>query len=156
MGTLMRAGLICVLAVIVGATPGTSANAQILSKQITSAPIATSDQYVDIPGLFLNLPPKSGSQNFALIILNVPQPYASGTNFPGLVFAVKVDATVVAEGGFTYSQQIPPSFGRMPTTIVVRVPLTNSGQIVWARWRTVRNSQGHIDSFASLSAVIGS
>lgn len=133
----------------------TSANAQILSSQISSAPAVTSSQYVDIPGLFLTLPPKSATQTFALVILNVPTPYASGNNFPGVSFAVSVMGTVVAQGAFTYSQQTPQSFGRMPTTIVVKVPLTTAYQTVWGRWCTIRNSVGHIDSFASLSAVIG-
>lgn len=131
------------------------ATAQILSTQIQAAPAVTSGQFVNIPGLFLTLPPKSVTQTFALIILNVPQPYASGNNFPGAVFGVNVMGAVVAEGGFTYSQQLPQSFGRMPTTVVVRVPLAVGYQTVWGQWRSVRNSTGRIDSFASLSAVIG-
>ncbi len=130
-------------------------NAQILSSQISGAPVVTSSQYVDIPGLFLTLPPKSPAMTYALLMLDVPQPYATGINFPGLIFSINVMGTLVADGGFTYSQQVPQSFGRMPTTVVVRVPLTTAYQTVWGRWRSVRNSVGHIDSFASLSAVLG-
>lgn len=84
------------------------------------------------------------------------QPFATGNNFPGIAFAIKVDTNVVAEGGFTYSEQAGPSFGRMPTTIVTRVPLiANQTRLVFAQWASIRNSTGKIDSFASLSAIVG-
>jgi hypothetical protein len=148
--TMLTLGTLMLLLVV-----SRPADAQILSTQIFTAPPVTSSQFVDIPGLFLTLPLKSATQTFALVILNVPAPYASGNNLPGVNFAINVMGTAVAEGGFTYSERIPQSFGRMPTTIVARVPLTTAYQTVWARWISVRNSVGHIDSFASLSAVIG-
>lgn len=124
--------------------------------QITSAPNVNSNQFVDIPGLTLQLPAAvPASLQFALITLNVPTPFAEGNNFPGLDFAVNVNGQVVASGSFTYSQQQPQSFSRQPFTLVVRVSLQSSPSQVRAQWRSVRGSTGHIDSFASLSAILG-
>lgn len=128
---------------------------QIISSQITSAPTMNSPQFVDIPGLTITLPAANPAQSVALVTLNVPHPYASGNDFPGLRFAINAAGTVVADGGFSYELQAPPSFGRTPITIVVRVPLTGFTQTVKAQWVSVRNSTGHIDSFASISAIVG-
>lgn len=115
-----------------------------------------SNTLVDMPGLVFSLPALSPSANVALITLDVPQPYAEGTQYPGLQFAIVVDTKTVAIGGFTYPLEKPPSFGRMPTTIVVRVPLlAGKPQLVRAQWVGVRGSIGRIDSFASLSAILG-
>jgi len=104
----------------------------------------------------LDLPEASATQHHALIILNVPRPYAEGNDFPGVDFAINANGTVVAEGGFTYSTKRPDAFGRMPFTLVVRVELHNGQHThVHAQWRSVRASTGHIDSFASFSAVLG-
>ena len=126
--------------------------------QITSAPNVNSDQFVDIPDLFLDLPQASATQRQALIILNVPQPFAEGNDTPGLDFAITVNDRVVATGGFTSPMTQPQSFARVPFTLVVRINLRNDGQYshVHAQWRSVRSSTGHIDSFASISAVLGS
>lgn len=128
---------------------------QILFKQIGAAPEVNSNQFVDIPGLGFQLPAASATQNVALIILDVPKPYATGTDFPGIDFAIRVNATVVADGAFTYPDKAPASFARVPITLVVAVPLTKQPQWVTAQWRSVRSSIGRIDSFSSLSAVIG-
>jgi hypothetical protein len=128
---------------------------QILFAKITSAPTTTSSQFVDIPGLVLHIPAASSTRTKALLILDVPQPFATGKDTPGTTFAIRVDGARVAEGGFTYSSKVPESTGRMPTTIVVAVVLGNLPQVVQAQWVSVRGSKNHIDSFASLSAVIG-
>jgi mannose-binding lectin len=127
---------------------------QILYAQITTAPTMNSPQFVDIPGLSFTLPAANPAQTAALITLNVPNPYASGNDFPGLRFAINAAGAIVADGGFSYELQAPPSFGRTPITIVVRVPLSGFPQTVKAQWVSVRNSTGHIDSFASLSAIV--
>ena len=128
----------------------------ILFAKIDNAPAVHSNQFVDIPKLTFELPKASATQRHALIILNVPMPYAEGAEVPGLNFGIEVGETVVAEGGFTYSTTKPEAFGRMPFTLVVRVELdANHTQEVTAQWKSVRESTGHIDSFASLSAVLG-
>ena len=70
---------------------------------------------------------------------------------PGL----PVDGTaspVVA--GFTYNEQQPATAGRIPTTLVVSVPLVNAAQTVVAVWQGVRGSNVIIDTPASLSAIL--
>ncbi len=123
--------------------------------KIPSAPIINSNAYVDIPGLIIDLPPASGDKKEALVILNVPMPYAQGNNFPGINFAIEANQSVVAEGGFTYTEQTPASFARIPFTLVTKVSLTNQHIHIKAQWSTVRGSTAHIDSYACISAVIG-
>jgi hypothetical protein len=66
-----------------------------------------------------------------------------------------VNGTVLpAYASFTYGVQQPASFNRMPTTLVVGVPLTGKPQQVQAMWSGVRGSTVIIDSPASLSAFI--
>lgn len=88
----------------------------------------------------------------------MPQPFAEGNDTVGLDFAINVEGQVVASGGFTYPMTQPQSFARVPFTLVVRVNLwTNDQQSnVQAQWRSVGSSTGHIDSFASISAVLDS
>ena len=106
-------------------------------------------------GLSLTLPAILGNYNQALVTLTVPNPYATGSNFPGGMFGISLDGTVLAPfAAFTYIQQAPPSFGRVPTTLAVMVQLTGMTQAVSAQWASIRNSNVIIDSPASLSAVI--
>ena len=55
---------------------------------------------------------------------------------------------------FTYSEPVPTSPGRVPTTLVVSVPLVNAAQTVTAVWQSVRGSTVIIDSPATLSALL--
>ncbi len=105
-------------------------------------------------GLTLTLP--QGVAETALVILNVPNPYATGSNFPGGNFGIQVNSTVQsAFASFTYNEQVPPSTGRIPTTLTVAVPLSSSGTTaITAVWAGVRGSTVHIDSPAVLSAII--
>lgn len=112
-----------------------------------------SSTFVPIPGLTLTIP--EGVDASALVILNVPMPYAQGNNYPGGTFGVTVNGTaspVVA--GFTYNDQNPGSTGRIPTTLVVSVPLGNAAQTVAAVWYGVRGSTVIIDTPATLSAIL--
>lgn len=143
------------IVLLMGASSAAQAQSTILYDQIVGAPPVTSDQLVDITGLSLVLPPRSATQESALITLNVPAPYAEGSNYPGLVFGINVNGVVVAVGAFTYSAQVPASFGRMPITLVAKVPLQANPLQVRAQWASVRGSTGKIDSFASLSAILG-
>nr|WP_225161423.1 hypothetical protein [Bradyrhizobium sp. BRP56] len=56
--------------------------------------------------------------------------------------------------GFTYNEATPASFGRVPTTLVVGVPLGNAAQTVQAVWSSVRGSTVVIDTPASLTAIM--
>ena len=106
-----------------------------------------------IPGLTLTIPEGVGTT--AIIILNVPNPYAQGDNNPGGQFGILVNKTVQpVTAAFTYNEQKPTSFGRVPTTLVVGVPLTNAKQAVTAVWASIRNSNVVIDSPATLTALL--
>jgi mannose-binding lectin len=105
-----------------------------------------------IPGLSITLP--EGVATMGLVFLNVPLPYATGTNNPGGTFGLSINGAmspVVA--GFTYNETAPTSFGRIPTTLIVGVPLINAPQTIVAMWQNVRGSTVIIDSPATLSAT---
>jgi hypothetical protein len=55
---------------------------------------------------------------------------------------------------FTHGVQQPVSFNRMPTTLVVGVPLTQKPQEIVALWCGIRGSKVIIDSPSTLSAFI--
>ena len=82
-------------------------------------------------------------------------PYSPGNNNPGGTFGISINGTmspVVA--GFTYNEQQPTSYGRIPTTLVVGVPLDMKAQTITAMWQNVRGSTVIIDSPATLSAIL--
>jgi hypothetical protein len=120
----------------------------------TSGTLTTnSDSFVPIPGLTFSIP--EGVGDTALVILNLPMPYATGNNYPGGTLGISVNGTVSpVVASFTYNEQNPASTGRIPTTLVVSVPLTQTGaQTIQAVWYGVRGSTVIIDSPATLSAV---
>ena len=124
-----------------------------LYAQTSGTQQTNSGTFVPIPGLTLTIPEGVGTS--ALVILNVPMPYAQGNNYPGGTFGITVNGTaspVVAS--FTYNEQQPASTGRIPTTLVVSVPLVNAAQTVAGVWYGVRGSTVIIDSPASLSAIL--
>src|SRR6185312_15591611 len=111
-----------------------------------------SSTFEAIPGLSITLP--EGVGTMGLVFLNVPMPYATGNNNPGGTFGLSINGTmspVIA--GFTYNEQQPPSYGRMPTTLILGVPLITAQQTVVAMWQNVRGSTVIIDSPATLSAT---
>jgi hypothetical protein len=92
-------------------------------QQTTGNQQTNSSTPVPIPGLFFKLPAGVGTS--AIIILNVPNPYAEGNNFPGGWFGISINGTMnPVYASFTYGVQQPVSFNRMPTTLVVGIPLT--------------------------------
>jgi len=108
---------------------------------------------VPIPGLSLTIPEGAGDD--ALVILNVPAPYAVIANWTsgrGGVFTISVDGIVLPEyAEFDYvnsisSQNVPV---RVPVTLVVAVPLKLKNQTVVAL-----AGNCIIDSTASLSVLI--
>ena len=120
----------------------------------TSGTLTTnSGSFTPMKGLSLTIPEGVGTT--AIIILNVPMPYAEGNNNPGGTFGITVNgapSSVVAS--FTYNEQAPTSFGRVPTTLVVGIPLGNAPQTVQAVWYGVRGSTVIIDSPATLTAIM--
>ena len=112
-----------------------------------------SGSFVPIPGLTFQIP--EGVGDTALVILNLPMPYATGNNYPGGTLGISVNGTVSpVVASFTYNEQNPASTGRIPTTLVVAVPLSQAGpQTIQAVWYGVRGSTVIIDSPATLSAV---
>jgi hypothetical protein len=114
----------------------------------TNSPVPT-----PIPGLSVTVP--AGVKDQVLVILNVPNPYATGNNFPGGQFSISANGTALpAFAVFTYNEQTPQSTGRVPTTLAVAVELGNKPQKVQAMWQGIRGSTVIIDSPASLSALI--
>ncbi len=64
----------------------------IISVQSSGTHSTNSGNWTAIPGLALTLP--EGVQDTVLVLLNVPNPYAQGTDFPGGNFAIAVGGQV--------------------------------------------------------------
>ena len=112
-----------------------------------------SGSFAPIPGLSITIP--EGVGETALVIVNLPNPYATGNNNPGGVIGITINGTVSpVQACFTYNEQVPPSTGRVPTTLVVGVPLVTAAQTINAVWYGVRGSTVIIDSPATLSAIL--
>jgi hypothetical protein len=117
----------------------------IIYAQSSGTPSTNSGNWTAMPGLAIKQP--QGIGDSALLILNVPNPYATGSNNPGGNFGFQVDGKVIAVyGSFTYNEQNPPSTGRVPTTVVASVPLSQSATTsVVAVWSGIRGGTVHID-----------
>ncbi len=125
----------------------------ILYVQTQGSHSTNSGNFTPIPGLSLTLP--EGVKDTALVVLNVPNPYATGNANPGGTFAISVGGVVQTPiASFTYNEAVPPSSGRVPTTLAVGVPLAGKSQPVLALWQNVRGSTVIIDSPASLSIIL--
>lgn len=108
---------------------------------------------VPIPELNMTLPEGSGEQ--ALLILNVPNVYATtGGNIPGGRFGISVNGTVLAAYATFMYNDLPPSGDRVAQTLVVAVPLTLKPQQVQAVWQAYNGCSVVIDTPASLSAQV--
>jgi hypothetical protein len=116
----------------------------------------TTDQgWADIKGLGIRLPATSAGHDRALITLNVPNPYATGTDAPAGDFGLMVNGSVEASmptACFSYSTN---GSARVPTTLVAEVMLGDDSTHVQAVWKSIRNSTVIVDTPCSLSAVIG-
>jgi len=120
--------------------------------QTTGSLQTSASQFVPIPGLTLKLP--EGDANYVLLILNLGMPFAEGNQYPGGTFGIAVNNKVQpAQASFTYDTAAPNVYNRMPTTLVVGVPLIVGPQTAQAMWYGVRGSKVGLDSPASLSAV---
>jgi mannose-binding lectin len=125
----------------------------IISAQSSGSQSTNNSAWTAMPGLSLKIPGATGDT--VLLILNVPNPYASGNNYPGGNFGIQVNGTLQpATATFTYNEQQPPSTGRIPTTLCVPYVINSTqASTVTAVWQNVRGSTVHIDSPATLSAV---
>ncbi len=112
-----------------------------------------SGAWTPIPGLQVTLPRAVGVS--ALLILNVPNPYATGDNYPGGNFGIQVNGVALNPVAcFTYNEQNPVSTGRIPTTLCAMTKLSETGDTtVVAVWSGVRGSTVHIDTPATLSGI---
>jgi hypothetical protein len=127
----------------------------LLSASINGPQSVASESFVDIDGLKLTLPPASSKLRSALILLNVPMPYAEGSESPEIIFNIDCDGRSVARRGFGSDDGILPLMKREPFTLVVEVPLRNGAEsLVHAQWAGVHGSRGRINSFASISAIV--
>lgn len=125
----------------------------ILYAQTSGEQSTDAGSLVPIPGLSFTLP--EGVGTLALVILNLPNPYATGDRNPGGVFGISVNGTVSpVTASFTYNEAVPPSTGRIPTTLVASVPLVTKPQTIVGMWMGVRGSTVIIDSPATLSAIL--
>jgi hypothetical protein len=125
----------------------------VLSAQTTGNLSTNASSFVAIPGLTLTLPEGDGIN--AMIVLNLPNPYAQGNNYPGGALGIGVNGTPLSiVASFTYGIQNPPSTNRMPTTLVATVPLIIGQQVITGLWCGIRGSTVIIDSPASLTAVV--
>ena len=112
-----------------------------------------SSSFTPIPGLTLTIPEGVGTT--AIVILNIPMPYATGNDTPGGTFGISLNGAVsTAIAGFTYNEAAPSAFGRVPTTLVVGIPLGTTAQTIQAVWSAVRGSTVIIDSPASLTTIM--
>jgi len=124
-----------------------------LYAQTSGTHSTNSGSFVAIPGLTITIPEGVGTS--ALIILNLPNPYATGKDFPGGTFGISVNGTVSpVVAVFTYNEQQPQSTGRIPTTLVLGVPLGSKPQTIVGVWSGVRGSTVIIDTPATLSAIL--
>lgn len=122
---------------------------------VTSGNFSTSSgSWTPIPGLVLKVPEIVGEG--VLFVLNVPNPYASGNNYPGGNFGIEYNGEMQGPfGSFTYSEQAPSASGRVPTTVCVAAVLPAKGPTtVTAMWSSIRNSTVHIDSPATLTMIL--
>lgn len=112
-----------------------------------------------IPGLKLILPAARHANECALVTLSASAPYATGENYPGIIFSIVRQDTgqAVAQGASSYSEEFPESSGRLPCTVQAVIPLQAHTIPVAAFWLGVRGSSCFIDDegAATLSAVIG-
>jgi hypothetical protein len=124
----------------------------ILYAQTSGEQSTNAGSLVPVPGLSFTLP--EGVGTLALVILNFPNPYATGDANPGGVFGISVNGAVSPVTACFTNEAVPPSTARVPTTLVVGVPLVNKQQTIVGMWMGVRGSTVIIDSPATLSAIV--
>ena len=125
----------------------------IISAESSGNQSTSSASWTPIPGLVVTVPPITGEA--VLFVLNVPNPYANGNNYPGGNFGIYYNGEMQGPtASFTYSQQSPSTPGRVPTTLYVSAVLPKGPTTVTAMWSAIRNSTVHIDSPATLTMIL--
>jgi len=100
----------------------------ILYAQTSQGEITAGHPAIPIPGLSLTLP--EGVGEVALVILNVPNSYATART--GAWFGITIDGTrSPVYANYTYSQNVDNP-GAESTTLVIGVPLTLKPQAIVA------------------------
>lgn len=135
---------------------GTAYASSIFYAETTGFLETASGTPVDLPGLSVTIPSWSNRSDTALVTVNIPNPYAVGTNFPGGLFQVAVNGVIQkAISTFTYTQQVPASFARVPATLVTKVTLpTNQIATIQVKWSGIRGSTVRVDSPTALSVQL--
>jgi hypothetical protein len=125
----------------------------ITSAQSSGTQSTSSSAWTAMPSLSVKIP--GGVGETVLAILNVPNPYATGNSNPGGNFGIEVNGTVQPPvASFTYNEQVPPSTGRIPTTLCVPIQVNSKDPlVVTAVWSNVRGSTVHIDTPATLTVI---
>lgn len=129
---------------------------QILYAETAGQLQTVASTWTSIAGLEFTLPSASLGQTSALITLNLPNPYAKGSDNPGAYIGISVNgAVLVPVGCFTSEEKAPQSSGRSPVTLVIMVKLLqNNTQQIKGVWQSVRNSTVIIDTPSTLSAIV--
>jgi len=125
----------------------------IISAATSGTQSTNSAGWVPIPGLALKVP--AIVSEAVLFVLNVPNPYATGSNYPGGNFGIQWGGVMQGPtAAFTYSEQSPSGSGRVPTTLSVTAVLKSQQPFtVTAMWSAIRGSTVHIDSPATLTMI---
>lgn len=134
-----------------------AANATVILYVASSGAAQTASQsFVAMQNLTLTLPAAVGSQTAALVMLDVPNPYSVGTNYPGAYFGISVNGggVLTTVACFTTDLASPATTGRHPTTLIVRIPLTSAPQQITVMWEGVRGSTVKVDTPNTLSAIL--
>jgi hypothetical protein len=134
--------------------------AQSLAQQQTT----TTGNWDDIAGLALTLPKQSADETYALVILNIPNPYAKGSDYPGCNFTIRLNGQIdnnVPIACFTSFNKVADpqtaiSSGRVPTTLVARIQLAKGKTTaIQGAWQSVRGATAVVDTPSTISAVLG-
>ena len=90
----------------------------IISQETSGSFNTNSSSWTPIPGLVLRVSQVVGET--VLFILNVPNPWATGSSYPGGNFGIQINGQIQGPfAAFTYSDQSPSTPGRVPTTLCV-------------------------------------
>jgi hypothetical protein len=118
----------------------------------------TSGTFVAVPGLTFDLPAATSSNKFAIVTLNMPNTYLSGTPTSGplggevaIVLSGVTDVAIAQVSNEVAGSSLSP---RHNATVVAKISLLSGVQSVTAEWRTVRGGTLNNDTFASMSAIL--
>jgi hypothetical protein len=117
---------------------------------------------IPIAGLSLNLPPAGSNFNTAVVTLNMPDLFLSQPTSKSIPMAAMIEilapfspmGLLSAVGGIGCDSTGIRVSGTKPLTIVVKVPLGSTSQLVEAEWASNGTSTVTTQTFASLSAVL--